>query len=59
MDFGSVVLGKGHEREHILLGLVHQLGELFEPGTERIGDLAPLGGNGDVVRGYWGIENSR
>ena len=49
MDFGSVVLGKGHEGEHIVLGLIHQLGEIFEPWPERIGDLAPLGDGGLVV----------
>ena len=32
-----------------MLGLIHQLGELFEPGAERIGDLAPLGDGGLVV----------
>ena len=41
-----VVLGEGHVGEHVVLGLVHQLGELAEALAQAVGDGAPL-----LVRG--------
>ena len=34
-------VGKGHEREHIVLGVVHEHHQLLEPGPKAVGDLPP------------------
>src|SRR5271166_3905896 len=51
MDLGPVIDGEAHLGEDVVLGLVHEEGELWQLGPELIGDLAPLrlGGLGAVL----------
>ena len=51
MDLGPVIDGEAHVGEDVVLGLVHEEGELWQLGPELIGDLAPLrlGGLGAVL----------
>ena len=42
VDLGPVFPGKGHERQHIVLGRVHQRSQFGHPGAELVGDAAPL-----------------
>jgi hypothetical protein len=50
-NFGRCAGGEAHVGEHVALSLVHQLGELLDPGAQLIGDLSPLapGGFGIVL----------
>ena len=49
VDLGAVILGKAHEGQHVSLGLAYQFGDLFEPGLQGIGDLAPLLDGGGMI----------
>ncbi len=41
VELGSVLGGEAHEGKHIVLGLIHEAGELFELGPELIGNVPP------------------
>ena len=43
MNFGPVVGGETHVREHVVFGLIRERGELGQLGLELVGDFAPLG----------------
>src|SRR5271165_1856778 len=42
VDLAPMLLGEAHAGEHIGLGAVHQGGQLWDTGTDLIGDAAPL-----------------
>jgi hypothetical protein len=46
VDLGTMLLGKGHVGEDVLLGLVEQGGQLRQLGPDLVGHLAPLGFGG-------------
>ena len=51
---------EAHIGEHVALSLIHQLGELLDPGLQLVGDLAPLGpGSLGIVLGEGGTDEGR
>jgi hypothetical protein len=41
MDFRPMILGEGHQDEHIGFGLIHERGKLRHLGTQLIGEASP------------------
>jgi hypothetical protein len=54
VDLGAVLARKVHVGEHVVLGGVHQFGQLGDLGAELVGDAAPL----DVGGGRIGFGES-
>ena len=51
---------EAHIGEDVALGLVHQLGELLDPGSQLVGDLPPLRpGSVGIVLGEGGADEGR
>ena len=46
VQLGAMLPGEGHVGEHVMLGLVHDGGELGDLGPDLVGDRAPLGAGG-------------
>ena len=49
VDLAPVLPGEGHEGQHVLFGLVHELGELRQALAQALGDLASLGDGALVI----------
>src|SRR5512132_4447543 len=59
VNFGPMIFGEGHIRQHVRLGLVQEGGEPAVRWTELVGDLAPLGlGGVGIVLGEGGGNES-
>ena len=41
MQLGAVLAGEGHVGQHVVLALVHELGQLRPAGAQLVGDAAP------------------
>lgn len=55
MQLGAVLRWERHIGQHVWLGLIHEGGELWQFGTELVGDLAPLSpGRFGIVLGEGG-----
>lgn len=54
VQLGAMLPGERHVRRHVLLGLVHDRGELLGLGPELVGDLAPLRLGGGIILGEGG-----
>jgi hypothetical protein len=57
VDLGAILRGESHIGQDIGLGIVHQGGELGDPGPSLIGNLAPLFARGfGIVLGVGGLS---
>jgi hypothetical protein len=57
VELGPVLAGKVHEGQHVLLGGIHQTGQLRHLGAELVGNPAPLGvSSGSISFGISGAD---